>query len=72
MRYARRVLKEFDNKALIDQGDCENLSQYVPYKFFDYVIDVESSFYYPDKDRFLSEVAKVLKDDGLFVYAFYT
>ena len=64
-------MKDFESKVLIDQGDSEHLSQYVPYNFFDYVIDIESSFYYPDKERYLSEVAKVLKDDGLFVYAFY-
>ena len=42
----------------------------VPLKYFDLVIDVESSIFYPDKDAFLREVARVLKDDGLFLFGF--
>jgi SAM-dependent methyltransferase len=48
------------------QGDAEHLSQYLPENSVDYLIDVKSSFFYPDKDAFFREAAKVLKDDGLF------
>ena len=36
---------------------------------FDVVINVESSLLYPDVERFLSEVVRVLKPDGYFLYA---
>ena len=35
---------------------------------FDVVINVEASNDYPDRPRFFREVARVLKDDGVFVY----
>jgi ubiquinone/menaquinone biosynthesis C-methylase UbiE len=49
------------------QGDAENL----PFadKSFDAVINVEASHCYPDFPRFLSEVARVLKTGGHFLYA---
>ena len=42
-----------------------------PARSFDFVVDIESSFYYPDKLAFIRGVHHVLKDDGLFVLAFY-
>lgn len=36
---------------------------------FDVVLNVEASNDYGDRPRFLAEVARVLKDDGLFLYA---
>lgn len=53
------------------KGDVENLSNMVPRRSIDYVIDVESFFYYPDKQRFLSEVHSVMKEDGIFYLAFF-
>jgi SAM-dependent methyltransferase len=42
-----------------------------PARSFDLVVDIESSFYYPDKLAFIRGVHHVIKDDGLFVLAFY-
>lgn len=49
------------------QGDAENL----PFtkETFDAVVNVEASHCYPDFPRFLSEVARVLKPGGRFLYA---
>lgn len=49
------------------QGDAQNL----PYeeKTFDAVINVEASHCYPDFAAFLTEVARVLKPGGHFLYA---
>lgn len=49
------------------QGDAENL----PFadQTFDAVINVEASHCYPDFPRFLSEVARVLRPCGHFLYA---
>lgn len=49
------------------QGDAENL----PFTggSFDAVVNVEASHCYPDFPRFLSEVARVLKPGGHFLYA---
>ena len=48
-------------------GDAENL----PYadEAFDAVINVEASHQYPDFPRFLTEVARVLRPEGHFLYA---
>lgn len=49
------------------QGDAENL----PFEpdTFDAVINVEASHCYPDFPRFLTEVARVLRPGGHFLYA---
>jgi SAM-dependent methyltransferase len=49
------------------QGNAENLP-FGPGSF-DAVINVEASHCYPDFPRFLSEVARVLRPDGHFLYA---
>ena len=49
------------------QGDAENLA--FADSSFDAVINVEASHCYPDLPRFLSEVARVLKPGGHFLYA---
>lgn len=49
------------------QGDAENLP--FPDATFDALINVEASHCYPDFPRFLSEVARVLKPGGHFLYA---
>lgn len=48
-------------------GDAEAL----PFKrdSFDVVLNIESSYYYPDKYLFYKEIAKVLKIQGYFLYA---
>ena len=48
------------------QGDAENLT--FPESSFDVVLNVESSHCYPNMDKFLNGVHKVLKNDGHFVF----
>jgi ubiquinone/menaquinone biosynthesis C-methylase UbiE len=48
------------------QGDAENLP--FPDHSFDAVVNVEASHQYPDFPRFLSEVARVLRPGGHFLY----
>lgn len=54
-------------KLTFEQGDAEQL----PYAAatFDAVINVEASHCYPDFPRFLTEVARVLRPGGHFLYA---
>ena len=35
----------------------------------DYIVDIDSSIYYPDRQKFLREVKAALKEDGTFLYA---
>ncbi len=49
------------------QGDAEHLP--FPDKSFNAVINVEASHCYPDFPKFLTEVARVLKPGGYFLYA---
>src|SRR5262249_9600516 len=49
------------------KGDAENLP--FPAATFDVVVNVESSHNYPDMDRFLQEVARVLRPGGSFLIA---
>ena len=49
------------------QGDAENLP--FPDATFDAVINVEASHCYPHFSRFLTEVARVLRPGGDFLYA---
>ncbi len=49
------------------QGDAQNLP--FPADSFDAVINVEASHCYPDFPKFLSEVARVLRPGGYFLYA---
>ena len=48
------------------QGDAQNLP--FPDESFDAVINVEASHQYPDFARFLTEVARVLRPGGHFLY----
>jgi SAM-dependent methyltransferase len=68
---SRELLKPYGEKSEIYKGDSENLHTLFPARSFDFVVDIESSFYYPDKLAFIRGVHHVLKDDGLFVLAFY-
>jgi fatty-acid O-methyltransferase len=49
------------------QGDAQNL--HFPDQSFDAVINVEGSHIYPNFERFLGEVARVLRPGGHFLYA---
>ena len=48
-------------------GNAEDLS--FPDESFDAVLNVEASHLYPNPSRFFSEVARVLRPGGLFLYA---
>lgn len=49
------------------QGDAENLP--FPAESFDVVINVEASHIYPDFDKFVREVARVLRPGGHFLHS---
>jgi ubiquinone/menaquinone biosynthesis C-methylase UbiE len=49
------------------RGDAQNL--HFPDQSFDAVINVEASHIYPNLERFLGEVARVLRPGGHFLYA---
>ncbi len=63
--YCRRTWPQKLNFLL---GDSEYLSRVVPKNSIDYLVDIESSFFYPNKGAFFEEVNKVLKEDGTFFY----
>ncbi len=48
------------------QGDAEALQ--FPDESFDIIINVESSLYYPNVERFFAHVARLLKPNGHFLY----
>jgi SAM-dependent methyltransferase len=56
----------FDN-VVFREGDAQNL----PYddNSFDVVVNIQSSYCYPDLGRFYREVARVLRPGGVFCYA---
>jgi len=56
-----------DERLRFLRGDAENLP--FPRPCFDAVINVESSHAYPDFDRFLSEVHRVLRPTGHLLFA---
>lgn len=60
--------RNWSQKLNFLQGDSEFLSQTVPKATIDSLVDIESSFFYPDKTAFLREVREVLKEDGTFYY----
>ena len=49
-------------------SDVDRLTTSIPKTSVDYVVDIESSFFYPNKAVFLREVREVLKDDGTFFF----
>ena len=48
------------------QGDAQNLD--IPDASFDAIINVESSHRYPDMNSFLSQVSRILKPGGYFLF----
>ncbi len=65
VRRARSASKEFDN-AMFVQGSADR----IPWEenFFDKVLSVESFYYYPDQDRALNEIFRVMAPRGrLFI-----
>ncbi|MCO5177613.1 MAG: class I SAM-dependent methyltransferase, partial [Thermomicrobiales bacterium] len=56
-----------DQRLHFAQGDAENLP--FPEPRFDAVINIESSHAYPDFERFLSEVHRVLRPTGHLLFA---
>ena len=61
-------MKEIEKIDFLN-GDAEHLSQFIQRSSIDYLVDVKSSFYYPDQDAFFREAHAVLKDDGLLIMA---
>jgi len=58
-----------DNLNLkFQRQDVECLSRLVKPNTFDLIVDIESSFFYPNKMAFLREVSQALKPDGSFLY----
>jgi cyclopropane fatty-acyl-phospholipid synthase-like methyltransferase len=53
------------------EADVEHLSTFVPRLSMDYVVDIESFFYYQDKHAYLREVHSVLKEEGRLFLAFF-
>lgn len=49
--------------------EVENLEAVIGSHSIDYAIDIESSFFYPNRKLFLDQLKKVLKKDGVFLYA---
>ena len=52
-------------------ADVEHLSASIPRLSIDYVIDIESFFYYQDKQAYLREVHSVLAEDGKLFMSFF-
>ena len=63
--FCRRTYGENERLRFVE-GSAIDLP--FPDATFDVVINVEASNDYPDRPRFFAEVARVLKDDGVFVY----
>jgi len=61
------VANHRDDRLRFKQGDAENLPFREP--AFDAVINIESSHAYPDFDRFLREVHRVLRPAGHLLFA---
>jgi SAM-dependent methyltransferase len=58
--------RELPLSFLID--DAQNLKN-IPENSIDAVVNIESAFHYPEKNRFLKEIARVLKPGGEFLIA---
>ena len=48
--------------------DSEHLGSLVERNSFDVIVDIESSFFYPNKRAFFCGVSRALKEDGAFLY----
>ena len=65
VEFCRKTYGESDRLRFVE-GSAIDLP--FPDRIFDVVINVEASNDYPDRPTFFREVARVLKDDGVFVY----
>jgi ubiquinone/menaquinone biosynthesis C-methylase UbiE len=65
VRYCRR--RHPISRLTFLRGEAEHLP--VPSSSFDVVVNIESSHTYPSFERFLSEVARVLRPNGGFLFA---
>jgi SAM-dependent methyltransferase len=59
--------KGVDSQIDFLQGDAISLPR--KDNTFDFIYCIESSFHYPDKQKFLQEVYRVLKNKGIFIIA---
>ena len=48
--------------------DVENLEPIISRNTIDYVVDIESSAFYPNKGAFYRQVSNILRRDGVFLY----
>jgi SAM-dependent methyltransferase len=65
VEFCRKTYGENDRLRFVEGSAME-----LPFadSSFDVLLNVEASNDYPDRDRFFSEVARVLKPDGVFLY----
>ncbi|MFW6019647.1 MAG: class I SAM-dependent methyltransferase [Bacteroidales bacterium] len=61
-------IKNGMSKVEFFEDDAQNLSQ-ITDNSFDYILNIESAFHYPDKYKFLNELHRVLKPGGHFIIA---
>lgn len=65
IEFCRKTYGESDHLRFVE-GSALELP--FPDACFDVLLNVEASNDYPDRDKFFSEVARVLKPDGVFLY----
>jgi SAM-dependent methyltransferase len=66
VRYCKERYKDRDGLSFVE-GNALDLP--FPEGSFDVLLNVEASNDYPDRPRFFAEVRRVLKADGVFLYA---
>jgi len=66
VRFCKKYYSHYHGLDFV-QGDAESLQ--FSDAFFDVVLNVESSLYYPNVPAFLRSVFRVLKPGGIFLYA---
>lgn len=65
--FCKNENKVQDNNTFFIVGDAENL----PFSgaCIDVIVNIESALHYPNVYRFYSEVSRILKEKGTFLYA---
>ncbi|MEC8625186.1 MAG: class I SAM-dependent methyltransferase, partial [Bdellovibrionota bacterium] len=66
IEYCNNVNSDSTNLSF-KKGDAENLP--LPNSYVDIVLNVESSHCYPNFEKFIEEVSRVLKKGGYFIFA---